>query len=177
MLKKMTQAMRRRVGPVSLSLTAAAVTAVAFAAISMAASDDDGKAEKGLQRGDGPDAGLTPPKPPALSEEDEAKLEEFRSCMEENGAPALPEPGEIRERLRNGERPDPPSEAEREKMRQAFEACEDKLPEGVHMFVGPGGPGCGPGGPPPARNERGEGQGDNQSQGFVVPAPAPSGTS
>jgi len=177
MLKKMTQAMRRRVGPVGLSLTAAAVTAVAFAAISMAASDGGGKAEKGLQQGSGPEAGLTPPEPPALSEGDEAKLEEFRSCMEENGAEPPPDPGEIRERVRNGEPPDPPSEAEREKMRTAFEACEDKLPEGVHMFVGPGGPGCGPGGPPPARKESGEGQGDNQSQGFVVPAPAPSGTS
>jgi hypothetical protein len=169
--------MRRRVGPVGLSLTAAAVTAVAFAAISMAASDDGGKAEKGLQQGGGPEAGLTPPEPPALSEEDEAKLEEFRSCMEENGAPAPPEPGEMRERPRNGELPDPPSEAEREKMRKAFEACEDKLPEGIHMSFGPGGPGCGPGGPPPARKESGENQGDNQSQGFVVPAPAPSGTS
>lgn len=177
MLKKMTQAMRRRVGPVGLSLVAAAVTAVAFAAISMAASDDGGKAEKGLQQGGGPEAGLTPPEPPELSKEDEAKLEEFRSCMEENGAPAPPEPGEIRERLKNGDRPDPPSAAEREKMEKAFEACKDKLPEGVHMmFGGPGGPGCGPGGPPPALRDRGENEGDNQSEGFVVPAPAPSGS-
>lgn len=176
MLRKMTQAMRRRVGPVGLSLVAAAVTAVAFAAISMA-SDDGGKAEKGLQERGGPEAGLRPPEPPALSEEDEAKLEEFRSCMEENGAPAPPEPGEIRERFRNGERPDPPSEAEREKMQEAFEACRDKLPEGMHMFAAPGGPGCGPGGPPPARSQRGEGEGENQSEGFVIPAPAPSGTS
>ena len=171
MLKRMTQAMRRRVGPVGLSLIAAALTAVAFAAVSMAAKDD-GNDESGV-RGARALHG-----PPALSEEDEAKLEEFRSCMEENGAPPPPDPGEIRERLKNGERPDPPSEAERETIEKAFEACRDKLPEGAHMmFGGPGRHGCGPGGPPPAREESGDGQGENQGQGFVVPAPAPSGTS
>jgi hypothetical protein len=169
MLKKLTQAMRRRVGPVGLSLLAAALTAVAFAAVSMAAKDDGKADESGVQSARG-----ALPGPPALSEEDEAKLEDFRSCMEENGAPAPPDPGEIRERLKSGERPDPPSAAEPEKMENAYEACKDKAPEGVHMFFGgPGGHGCGPGGPPPAREESGE----NQSQGFVVPAPAPSGTS
>jgi hypothetical protein len=173
MLKRMTQAMRRRVGPVGLSLMAAALTAIAFAAVSMAAKDDGNADERGIHS-----ARWALPGPPALSEEDEAKLEEFRSCMEENGAPPPPDPGEIRERLRNGERPDPPSAAEREKMEKAFEACKDNLPEGAHMmFGGPGRHGCGPGGPPPAREESGDGQGENQSQGFVVPAPAPSGTS
>ena len=171
MLKKMRQAMRRGVGPMGLSLAAAAVTAVAFAAVSIAAGDGDNTDESGIQG-----AREALPAPPALSEEDEAKLEEFRSCMEENGAPAPPEPGEMRERMRNGELPDPPSEANREKLERALEACRDKLPEDVRMF----GPGCGPGGPggpPPARGESGGDRGGNQGQGFVIPAPAPSGTS
>jgi hypothetical protein len=176
-LKKSMKAIRGRVGPVGLSLCAAALTAVAFAAVSVAQDGGSGKDEKGVNRAGGVVGGPPHVFEHELSAEDEAKLEEFRSCMEENGAPPPPDPGEIRDRLKSGEPPNPPSEADREKMEKAFEACKDELPEGVHMFGGPGGPGCGPGGPPPARDRRGENQGENQSQGFVVPAPAPSGTS
>lgn len=165
------QSMRRRVGPVGLSLLAAAVTATAFAAVSVAAKDDGGKAEKGsTERGQerGFEMRLGPP--PALSDEDQAKLEEFRQCMEDNGAPAPPDPSEMRKRPRDGDMPEPPSEEEMEKIQKAHEACADKLPEGLDMhFGGPGGPGCGraggPGGPPPGVQE-----------GTAVPAP-PSGGS
>ena len=173
MLKKMTQAMRRRVGPVGLSLTAAAVTAIAFAAISVAADGDGDKAEKGQDERGARVEGFAHPAPPELSAEDEAKLEEFRQCMEDNGAPAPPEPGEMRERmqerLKQGELPKPPSEAERKQMEEAYEACKDKLPEGAEFgfhFGGPGGPGgCGPGGPPLGAEK-----------GTAIPAP-PSGGS
>lgn len=140
------QSIRRRMGPVGLSLVAAALTATAFAAVSVAAKDDGGKAEKGAEtaRERGPEMRGAPPE---LSEEDEAKLEEFRRCMEDNGAPAPPSRSEMEQGLRNGERPDPPSEEEMEQIRKAHEACADKLPEGLEHFGGPGGPGCGPGGP------------------------------
>jgi hypothetical protein len=162
-LKRTAQAMRRRVGPVGLSLVAAALTATAFAAVSTAAKDDGGGdtkadrsgAEHGFEMRVGP--------PPELSEEDEAKLEEFRQCMEDNGAPAPPEPGEMRKRLEDGEMPEPPTDAEIEKIRKAHEACEDKLPEGAELGLH----GCGgPGGPPPP----------GAREGTAIPAP-PSGGS
>jgi hypothetical protein len=161
MLSRTIKAMRRRVGPVGLSLIAAALTAAALAAVSTAAEDDGDK----QGRDDGPRSfHRAMPAPPELSEEDQAKLDEFRQCMEDNGAPAPPEPGELKE----GERPEPPSEADIKKMRKAEEACAEKLPEGL---PGPhGGPmGCGPGGPPPP------GAGSNR-EGTAVPAP-PSGGS
>jgi hypothetical protein len=150
-----------------LSLAAAALTAVSVAAISVAADNGGGdKAEKGR------DEGATRvhhvlPGPPDLSEEDEAKLEEFRQCMEDNGAPAPPAPGEMRERLKDGDIPKPPSEAEIRKLEQAYEACKDKLPEGAEFGFHHGGPGgCNePGGPPPGVQE-----------GTAIPAP-PSGGS
>jgi hypothetical protein len=173
--KKLGESMRRKMGPVGLSLAAAAVTAVGFAAVSVAADDKGGDA--GQAKGDGRDRAfeMRVGPPPELSEEDEAALEEFRQCMEDNGAPGPPEPGEMRERLKDGEMPEPPSEAEMEKLEKAHEACEDKLPEGV-----PGGVGCArigppgsPGGPPPGLRERGTAppSGGNENQGYVVPAP------
>ena len=73
-------------------LAAAALTAAAFAAISVA-NDDGSKQGNGDAVRPGPGGG-----PPGvmfraqLSEEDQQALEEFRSCMEEQGAPAPPEP-------------------------------------------------------------------------------------
>lgn len=143
-LSKMTKSMRRRLGPVGLSLVAAALTAVAFAAVSVA--QDDGSKKDDSDRGGGTFENRTGP-PPELSEEQKQQLGEFRRCMEDQGAPAPPRPGDFE----GGERPEPPSEADREKIEQALEACEDKLPEGVR----PPGPGCGPPpGPPPAADGR-----------------------
>jgi hypothetical protein len=147
--RDMAKALRRRMGPVGLSLLAAAVTAAAFAAVSVGADDKGGGADK-AKAGDhlqtfemhvGP--------PPELSDEDEAALEEFHACMEENGAPAPPEPGELRGRLEKGDFPEPPSGDEIEKIRKAHEACEDKLPEGMAGGVGCARIGPGPGAPPP----------------------------
>jgi hypothetical protein len=166
MLSKMIKSMRHRLGPVGLSLVAAAVTAVAFAAVSVAADSgkSDGKSKGGADQAQ--TRGERPPAPPPLSDEDQAKLDEFRQCMEDNGAPAPPDPGS----LEQGERPTPPTKAEMEKAEKAHEACADKLPEGMDLHFGaggPGGPGCGPGGPPgpPPPN------GDKNA----VPAPPSSG--
>lgn len=161
MLSKMIQSMRRRVGPVGLSLLAAALTAVAFAAVSVA-KDDSNKGGEGatFEQRVGP-----PGPPPELSDEDKAAMEEFRACMEENGAPAPPEPGSIEQ----GDRPEPPSEADRAKIEKALEACKDKLPEGAQMHFGPGGP-CGP--PPGA-----PGAPPEDSDGAAAPAPTPQGQS
>jgi hypothetical protein len=141
MLSKTIKSMRRRVGPVGLSLLAAALTAVAFAAVSVAQDGDGGNKDDEPRAGAVFEHHVGPP--PELSEEDRAAMEEFRACIEENGGPALPDPGEMRQKLESGERPDPPSEEEMEKLRKAHEACEDKLPEGVQVAPGP------PCGPPP----------------------------
>lgn len=137
--------------PVTVSVAAAALTAVAFAAVSVAKDNDSGG--EGAERGDVLRAPHPGPGGPMmfherLSEEDRSKLEEFRQCMEDNGAPApprLPSPGDIE----NGERPtppEPPTEAESEAIEKALEACEDKAPEGI-AHGGPCGP---PPGPPPS---------------------------
>lgn len=151
MKKERWSGIRRRVGPIGLSLVAAAITAVGFAAISVAADDDN----KG---GSGGDTFEAPAPPPGvhmfrdrLSDEDRQKLGEFRQCMEDQGAPAPP-------RIEEGSGPpDPPSSEEMEKVRKAHEACEDQLPEELQ---GRGFPafGHGPCGPPPgADGERARG--------------------
>ena len=153
MLSRTMKAMRWRLGPVGLSLAAAALTAVAFAAVSVA--KDDGSKSEGARAERGGAAfehRVGPPRMEDLSDSERQALEEFKQCMEDNGAPAPPEPGDFE----NGERPEPPSEADREAIHKALEACRDKLPEGVHHF-GPGGP-CGP--PPGAEGD-----------GAALPAP------
>jgi len=173
-MKKMRSgATVRRLGPLGLSLVAAGITAAGFAAISVAAKDDKGGGsnEAGVHiAGPGP---LGDPLED-LSEEDRQKLEDFRQCMSEQGA----EPPE-RLKFDPDNPPEPPSREEIERIRKAHEACKEKLPENLQDMPGPSIRlhGCGPGGPPPARKESGENEGGNQSQGFVVPAPAPSGTS
>jgi hypothetical protein len=172
-MKKMRiGAVVRRLGPLGLSLVAAGITAAGFAAISVAAKDDKGggSREAGVHiMGPGP---IGEPLE-GLSEEDRQKLEDFRECMSEQGAEPLER---MKFDLENP--PEPLSREEIERIRKAHEACKEKLPENLQDMPGPSfrRNGCGPGGPPPARMERGDNQGDNQSQGFVVPAPAPPGT-
>jgi hypothetical protein len=155
-----------RLGPLGLSLLAAGITAVGVAAVSFA---DSGS-------GDGNSGGSeqTLPAPPGggprmlfrddLSAADRQKLEDFRTCMEDNGAPAPPDPGKIDP---SQGPPKPPSAADREKMQKAFEACKSKLPEKLQNG-GPPGVGtfqCGP--PPPgAQPQQGQSQerGRNQNQ-------------
>lgn len=152
MLKKM----KRRVRPVSLSLVAAAVTAAAFAALSFADKDDGGSPQ-----GVGPRV--------ELSEQDREAMEEFRSCMSEQGVDVPeppPAPGSEGDDGDRGDRSEhrlkPPTEEERAEMEKAFEACEDKLPEGAPHP----GPPCGPppGGPAPGQPAPGApGQQQDQS--------------
>src|SRR4051812_37168935 len=94
-------AIRKRLGPVGLSLLAAGVTAVAFAAVSLAAngngnngSNDNGANTQALPPppGGGPGGMMFRDR---LSEADRQKLDDFRQCMEDNGAPAPPDPGNI----------------------------------------------------------------------------------
>jgi hypothetical protein len=161
-----------RVGPLAMSLAAAALTAVAFAAISLA---DNGSGTDSRDGGDGRNEHVfQAPAPPGggpgvmfrdhLSEADRQKLEEFRQCMEDNGAPTPPEPGEIDPSDGPAK---PPSAEDREKLRQAFEACKDKLPEELQK-AGP--PmlhfeGCEPGRAAPGTEERGERQNQSDDSG------------
>src|SRR5690242_16391133 len=112
-----------------MSLAAAAVTAVAFAAVSLA---DGGSSGNG---GGTSNQTFEAPAPPGggvgiatfranLSEADRQKMEEFRQCMQDNGAPAPPEPG----KFDPSNPPKPPSAADQEKLQKAWEACKDKLP-------------------------------------------------
>lgn len=165
-MKRISGTVRRKMGPVGLSLVAAALTATAFAGVSVAQDDSGNSAGKKQGSGDvtrahGP--GGPPMLQEQLSDEDRQALEEFRQCMEDNGAPAppeRPEPGSFDED-NPPERPDPPSEEDRAAIEKAAEACEDKLPEGVRGFGpgGHGGPGCGPppnGTPPSTAPDQGD---------------------
>jgi hypothetical protein len=181
MKRKRSGAMVERLGPVGLSLVAAAITAAGFAAISVAANGDNDEGDGDRSKEPGLHVAIGPPGPLGenLSEEDRQKLEDFRNCLEDQGVEAPGRP--MFDRFDPESAPDPPSRSEMEAMRkemnQAHEACKDELPEDLQDVPGPiGGVHC-EAGPPPARKERGENQGDNESQGFVLPAPAPSGTS
>jgi hypothetical protein len=139
-----------------LPLAAAALTAAALAAVSVA---QDGGSNESRDDGDALRGG--PPLAEELSDEDRQALEEFRSCMEDQGVeppPRPPGPGEGGQG--NFElRIEPPSEEERAKIDEAFKACEDKLPEGARQ-LGPH-----PCGPPP---------GAPDGEGAAIPAPPPS---
>lgn len=153
-----------RLGPLGLSLVAAAITAIGFAAVSMA---DNGSGSSGSNSRQGT-ASLPAPPPGAagggvmfrsnLSAADRQKMEDFRKCMEDNGAPGPPTHVDPSEGP-----PKPPSAADREKVQKAYEACKDKLPEGmqnagppeIHTFK------CGP---PPGAPPKGAEQRQNQDQ-------------
>src|SRR4029453_8260033 len=88
-----------RVGPLAMSLAAAALTAVAFAAISLADngsnSGNSGRDEHIFRAPAPPGGGPGVMFGDDLSEADKQKLEDFSQCMEDNGAPPPPHPGEI----------------------------------------------------------------------------------
>jgi hypothetical protein len=152
-----------RFGPLGLSLLAAGITAVGVAAVSLA--DSGGSGSTGNDRGTQTFQMPAPPggaagmriAGPDLSSEDRQKLEDFRNCMEDNGAPAPPDPGKIDP---SDGPPKPPSAADREKLQKAYEACKDKLPEELRDG-GPPGIGTFHCGPPPGDVPR---QGQNQDQ-------------
>ena len=87
-------------------------------------------------------------------------MEDFRKCMEDNGAPAPPDPSNIDP---SQGPPKPPSAADREKIQKAYEACKDKLPTDMQN-AGPPGVGTFKCGPPPGAPAPGQQQGQNQDQ-------------
>jgi hypothetical protein len=150
-----------RLGPLGMSLVAAGITAVGFAAVSLADSGGGSSNGNGAQTFEMPappggEAGVTI-MGPNLSAEDRQKMEDFRTCMEENGAPAPP----ARIEPSDGP-PKPPSAADREKLEKAYEACKDKLPEDLRK-AGPPGIGTFHCGPPPGAPQREQGENQNQS--------------
>src|SRR4051794_19312698 len=153
-----------RLGPLGLSLLAAGITAVGVAAVSMADSGSGGNDGKDTQTFEMPappggGAGVMTFRGPNLSAADQQKMEDFRTCMEDNGAPAPPDPGEFDP---SKGPPKPPSQADQEKLKSAYEACKDKLPEAMQN-AGPPGIAtfkCGP--PPGAPGEKGT----NQQQSY-----------
>jgi hypothetical protein len=119
-----------------VSLAAAALTAAAFAAISVAQNgDSDDRPEGDVRAAPGAPMMFHHRIAPS-SERERAAMEEFRKCMADNGAD-LPEPPDLGE-MRRGEmpaHPEPPTEEEIEALRKAHEACEDKLPEGAEFGI------------------------------------------
>lgn len=165
MEEKKKRGLTIRLGPLGLSLLAAAVTAFGVAAVSLADNGKDNASNgSGAQTfqapGPGGGVGVMSVHGPNLSDADKQKMEEFRKCMEDNGAPAPPEPGDIDP---SDGPPKPPSAADRDKIQKAYEACKDKLPEDLQN-AGPPAVGtfkCGP--PPGAPGAPGE-KGQNQDQ-------------
>ena len=167
-----------RFGPLGLSLLAAGITAVGFAAVSLA---DNGSSGGSGSSGNGSGARTQMPAPPGgapgvafadpnLSAADRQKLEDFRTCMEDNGAPGPPDPSRIDPR--DGP-PKPPSAADRERLQKAFEACRTKLPDKLQN-AGPPGIGTFHCGPPPGAPPQ---QGQNQNQSNQSGAPSSGSTS
>jgi hypothetical protein len=169
---------RRKLGPVGLSLVAALVTAIGFAAVSLAADNgNSGNSSSNNQSQSQTRPQMGPPPGGApfgqnLSDSDKQKLDEFKTCMQDNGAPAPPQPGSFE----NGSPPDPPSASERAKVQKAYEACKDKLPEKLQGQGPPHPPG--PCGPPPngqgqaPGQQQGSSQGQNQNQSGTAQAPS-----
>jgi hypothetical protein len=146
-----------RLGPLGLSLLAAAITAVGLAAVSLADSGgSSGSSGSGNQTFQAPapgsGVGITTFRGPNLSAADRKKMDEFRQCMDDNGAPGPPTHFDPSDGP-----PKPPSAADREKLQKAYEACKDNLPEAMQN-AGPPEIGtfkCGPppGAPPKSQNQ------------------------
>ena len=158
---KKKRAITIRFGPLGLSLLAAGITAVAFAAVSLAASGGSGSSTTTRSS--------VPPPPgagaiimhraPALSAADQQKMQEFQQCMQDNGAPGPPKFDP------NSGPPGPPSAADRQAIQKAYEACKDKLPSDLQNAGPPNVGICGPppGAPPAASQGSNSGTNKNQS--------------
>jgi hypothetical protein len=165
MEEKRKRGLTIRLGPLGLSLLAAGITAVGVAAVSLAdsgsgnASNGSGSATFSAPAPGG-GAGVMTFRGPNLSDADRQKMEDFRKCMEDNGAPAPPDPSTIDP---SKAPPKPPSAADRDKLQKAYEACKDKLPTDMQN-AGPPAIGtfkCGP--PPGAPGQQQKGQNQDQS--------------
>jgi hypothetical protein len=162
MKEKRKRSITIRFGPLGLSLLAAGITAIGVAAVSFADSGGDGSGGKNTQTLEMPAppggaAGATVLHGPNLSDADRKKMEEFRQCMEDNGAPGPPthiDPSDGP--------PKPPSDVDQEKIQKAYEACKDKLPEDLQN-AGPPQIGTFKCGPPPGQPGQEKGQNQDQS--------------
>ena len=166
MEEKRKRGLTIRLGPLGLSLLAACITAIGVAAVSMAADSGSGSSGNGSgsATAQGPPPGGGPGvmtfRGPNLSAADRQKMEDFRKCMDANGAPAPPDPSNIDP---SKGPPKPPSAADREKVQKAYEACKDKLPTDM-QHAGPPGIGTLGCGPPPGAPPPGQQQNQNQDQ-------------
>jgi len=161
-----------RLGPLGLSLVAAGITAVGLAAVSLA--DSGGNTSAG--NGSGTQTFQLPAPPggaagarvfgPNLSAADREKMDEFRRCMEDNGAPGPPTHVDP-----SSGPPKPPSTADEERLKKAFEGCKDKLPEAMRT-AGPPQIGTFKCGPPPGAPPKSQNQGQRHESGI-----SPSGSS
>jgi hypothetical protein len=155
-----------RLSRLGLSLLAAGLTAVGVAAVSLADSGNNNASNgSGSQTFQAPapggGVGVMSFRGPNLSDADKQKMEEFRQCMQDNGAPAPPDPSNIDP----SNPPKPPSQADQEKIQKAFEACKDKLPEDMQN-AGPPAIGtfkCGP--PPGVPGQKGQNQDQSNDSG------------
>jgi hypothetical protein len=155
-----------RLGRLGLSLLAAGITAVGVAAVSLAADNGNDNASNGSGSetfqapAPGGGVGVTTFRGPNLSAADRQKMEDFRKCMTDNGAPGPPDPTTIDP---SDGPPKPPSKADQEKLQKAYEACKDKLPEDMQNAGPPhvGAFKCGP--PPGAPGQQQKGGNQDQS--------------
>ena len=164
MEEKRKRGLTIRLGPLGLSLLAACITAVGVAAVSLADSGSgnasNGSGNQTFQApAPGGGAGVMTFHGPNLSAADQQKMEDFRKCMEDNGAPGPPDLSDIDP----SNPPKPPSAADRDKLQKAYEACKDKLPTDMQN-AGPPMIGVGKCGPPPGAPPKGTEQGKNQDQ-------------
>jgi hypothetical protein len=174
MNEKSKRGLTIRLGPLGLSLLAAGITAVGVAAVSLADSGS-GNAGNGSGSatfsapGPGGGAGVTTFRGPDLSAADQQKMEDFRKCMEDNGAPGPPDPSDIDPGTAP---PKPPSAADRAKVQKAYDACKDKLPSDLQN-AGPPGIAtfkCGP--PPGPPGEKGIHQDQSNDSGTSPGGPS-----
>jgi hypothetical protein len=164
-MKKKRRAITIRLGPLGLSLLAAGITAFGLAAVSLAdnGGDNSGSNDNGPVTIQAPGPGGAAEKVfsiqgPNLSDADKQKMEDFQQCMEDNGAPAPPDSSKFDP---SEGPPNPPSEADQQKLEQAWQACKDKLPEDLQKAGPPSIHTCGP--PPGAPGEKGQQQNKDQS--------------
>lgn len=161
-MKERRRAIRRRLGPIGMSLIASALTAAAFAAFSIAADSGGGggNTSGGAQTLPAPPPGARGNVVfgPRLSAADRQKMEQFHQCMQQNGAPDPP-------RIDPSQGPPkPPSADQQQQIQKAYEACKDKLPQDLQN-AGPPHIGVGPCPAPPPGAPAQPNQGSNQHQG------------
>jgi hypothetical protein len=162
MKEKRKRSITIRLGPLGLSLVAAGISAVGFAAVSLADSGSNTGNGTGAQTFSMPAppggaAGGTVIGGPNLSAADRKEMEEFQQCMQDNGAPGLP----THINPSDGP-PKPPTADDQQKLQKAFEACKDKLPAGM-QHAGPPQIGTFKCGPPPGKPAQQQGQNQDQS--------------